>query len=151
MDKTAPDRATPPAGRSSRKRASRKEITGWAMFDFANQAYTLLIITVIYPVLFTTVIAGSPEDGYRMGNLLWSISLAVSYGLVVLTAPLLGAIMDHLQLRLLDGRVDHRIIPAITRPHWRLRQDLRIWLVGGLHRWIGIGRLCDPLSRGARS
>src|SRR5690625_327839 len=80
--------------RKRRKRASRKEIAGWAMFDFANQAYTLLIITVIYPVLFTTVIAGSPDDGYRMGNLLWSVSLAISYFLVILAAPLLGAIMD---------------------------------------------------------
>ncbi len=64
------------------------------MFDFANQAYTLLIITVIFPVLFTNVIVGDAEDQYRLGNLLWSISLSISYLLVVLTAPVLGAIMD---------------------------------------------------------
>lgn len=38
--------------------ASRREIFGWAMFDFANQAYTLLIITVVFGELFTTVIVG---------------------------------------------------------------------------------------------
>ena len=64
------------------------------MFDFANQAYTLLIITVIFPVLFTTVIVGDSETGYRMGNLLWSAALALSYLLVVLTAPALGVVMD---------------------------------------------------------
>jgi MFS transporter, UMF1 family len=73
--------------------ASRKEIFGWAMFDFANQSYTLLIVTVIYGDLFTRVIIGDAPD-YRMGNLLWSLSLSAGYLLVVLTAPVLGAIMD---------------------------------------------------------
>ncbi len=65
------------------------------MFDFANQAYTLLIITVIFGDLFTRVIVGDRGDDYRLGNLLWSIALSVSYGLVVISAPLLGAIMDY--------------------------------------------------------
>jgi UMF1 family MFS transporter len=77
------------------KRAPRKEIFGWAMFDFANQAYTLLIITVVFGDLFTRVIVGDRGDDYRLGNLLWSIALAVSYLLVVITGPLLGAIMDY--------------------------------------------------------
>jgi len=80
-------------------RASNKEIFGWAMFDFANQAYTLLIITVIFPVLFTTVIAGNSADDYRLGNLLWSVALGVSYFLVVLTGPVFGAIMDYSALK----------------------------------------------------
>lgn len=75
-------------------RAPKKEIFGWAMFDFANQAYTLLIITVIFPVLFTNVIVGDADDQYRLGNLLWSISLSISYFMVVLTGPVLGAIID---------------------------------------------------------
>ncbi|MEX0660784.1 MAG: MFS transporter [Balneolaceae bacterium] len=80
-------------------RASKKEIFGWAMFDFANQAYTLLIITVIFPVLFTTVIVGDVADDYRLGNLLWSVALAISYFLVVLSGPVLGAIMDYSALK----------------------------------------------------
>ncbi|MBW6475576.1 MAG: MFS transporter [Chromatiales bacterium] len=78
----------------TRVRASKKEILGWAMFDFANQAYTLLIITVIFGDLFTRVIVADAEDGYRLGNLLWSLSLAASYLLVVLSAPFFGAVMD---------------------------------------------------------
>jgi MFS transporter, UMF1 family len=80
--------------RKDTPRASNKEIFGWAMFDFANQAYTLLIITVIFPVLFTTVIVGDTEADYRLGNLLWSVALAVSYFIVVLSGPIFGAIMD---------------------------------------------------------
>jgi MFS transporter, UMF1 family len=80
---------------TTRQRASRKEIFGWAMFDFANQAYTLLIITVVFGDLFTRVIVGDRGDDYRLGNLLWSVGLAVSYLLVVLAGPLLGAVMDY--------------------------------------------------------
>jgi MFS transporter, UMF1 family len=75
-------------------RAPRREIFGWAMFDFANQAYTLLIITVVFGDLFTRVIVGDRGDDFRQANLLWSLALAFSYLLVVLTAPVLGAITD---------------------------------------------------------
>ncbi len=85
--------------RKETPRASNKEIFGWAMFDFANQAYTLLIITVIFPVLFTTVIVGDVQDDYRLGNLLWSVALSVSYFLVVLSGPVFGAIMDYSALK----------------------------------------------------
>ncbi|MCH8497975.1 MAG: MFS transporter [Marinobacter sp.] len=80
-----------PTGRTL---APRREIFGWAMFDFANQAYTLLIITVIFGDLFTRVVVGDGPD-YKLGNLLWSISLATSYLLVVVCAPIAGAVMDY--------------------------------------------------------
>jgi len=85
--------------RKETPRASNKEIFGWAMFDFANQAYTLLIITVIFPVLFTTVIVGDADNNFRLGNLLWSVALSVSYFLVVLSGPVFGAIMDYSALK----------------------------------------------------
>lgn len=75
-------------------RAGRQEIFGWAMFDFANQAYTLLIITVIFGDLYTRIVVGDAPD-YRLGNLLWSLALSLSYLLVVLSAPFAGTIMDH--------------------------------------------------------
>ncbi|WP_018864865.1 MULTISPECIES: MFS transporter [Thioalkalivibrio] len=73
--------------------APRREIFGWAMFDFANQAYTLLIITVIFGDLFTRIIVGDGPD-YRLGNFLWSFALATSYAMVVIAAPFAGAVMD---------------------------------------------------------
>jgi MFS transporter, UMF1 family len=71
----------------------KREVFGWAMFDFANQAYTLLIITVIFGDLFTRVIVADAPD-YRLGNLLWSLALAASYLLVLIAAPVAGSIMD---------------------------------------------------------
>lgn len=82
----------------TRKRAPAREIFGWAMFDFANQAYTLLIITVVFGDLFTRILVGDAPD-FRRGNLLWSLSLAVSYLLVVIVNPVCGAVMDFSRLR----------------------------------------------------
>ncbi len=80
------------------EKAPSREIFGWAMFDFANQAYTTLIITVVFGVMFTRVIVGDEPD-FRTGNLLWSISLCLSYALVAALAPITGAIMDHSGVR----------------------------------------------------
>ena len=80
------------------RKASRREIFGWAMFDFANQAYTLLIITVVFGDIYTRIVVGD-APGYRLGNLLWSAALCLSYAIVVVSAPLLGAVMDHAQAK----------------------------------------------------
>ncbi len=79
-------------------RAPAREIFGWAMFDFANSSYTTVIVTVVFSVIFPRLIVGDGPD-YALGNLLWSVALSVSYGLVVLTAPVLGAIMDFLAVK----------------------------------------------------
>jgi UMF1 family MFS transporter len=63
------------------------------MFDFANSSYTTVIVTVVYNAVFTTIVVGDAPE-YRRGNFYWGMALALSYLLVVLTAPLLGAIMD---------------------------------------------------------
>lgn len=78
--------------------APKREIMSWAMYDFANQAYTLLIITVIFGDLFTRIIVGDAPD-YRLGNLLWSIAIAVSCLAVALVNPVCGAIMDYTATR----------------------------------------------------
>ncbi len=75
-------------------RAPTREIFGWAMFDFANSSYTTVIITVVFSVIFPKIIVGDAPE-YRHGNLLWSVALSISYGIVVLTAPFLGAVMDY--------------------------------------------------------
>jgi MFS transporter, UMF1 family len=79
------------------KAAKRKQIFGWCMFDFANSSYTTVIVTVIYCNIFTKLIVPSDpgtDNPYSMGNLLWSIAQAVGYLLVVLSAPIIGAITD---------------------------------------------------------
>ncbi|MEQ8213328.1 MAG: MFS transporter [Smithellaceae bacterium] len=76
------------------QRASRRELLGWAMFDFANSSYTTVIITVVFCIIFPRIVVGDGPE-YRLGNLLWSTSLSISYLVVLLSAPVLGAIMDY--------------------------------------------------------
>ena len=83
-----------PSGSSEPARAPTREIFGWAMFDFANSSYTTVIITVVFSVIFPKIIVGDAPE-YRQGNLLWSVALSISYAIVVLTAPFLGAVMDY--------------------------------------------------------
>lgn len=67
------------------------------MFDFANSSYTTVIVTVVYAVVFPKLIVGDlggADPEYKHGNLLWSVALSLSYVAIVISAPILGAIMD---------------------------------------------------------
>ncbi len=68
----------------------RREIFGWCCFDFANSAFTTIIITVVYPIYFQQVVAGGhPHAESWLGR-----TLGVSQVVVLLLAPLIGAIAD---------------------------------------------------------
>jgi UMF1 family MFS transporter len=69
---------------------SRREVWSWAMFDFANSGYTTVVITAIFNAYFVAVVAGDQD----WGTFAWTASLAVSYILIILTAPALGAYAD---------------------------------------------------------
>ncbi len=76
------------------QRASKRELFGWAMFDFANSSYTTVIITVVFCIIFPRLIVGDGPE-FRLGNLLWSLALSVSYLIVLVSSPLIGAAMDY--------------------------------------------------------
>ncbi len=68
----------------------RRAVWGWALYDFANSAYTTLIVTFIYAVYFAQQIA---PDGIT-GTALWSRGVTVTAVLVALASPVLGALAD---------------------------------------------------------
>ena len=68
----------------------RKEVWAWAMFDFANSGFTTVVITAIFNAYFVSVVAANQE----WATLAWASALSVSYLLIILTAPLLGAYAD---------------------------------------------------------
>ncbi len=67
-----------------------REVVAWAMYDFANSGYTTVVITAVYNAYFVGVVA----DRAPWATFAWTAALAVSYALVLLTAPLLGAYAD---------------------------------------------------------
>lgn len=68
-----------------------KSIFGWMAYDFANSAFTTIIVTVVYSVYFKNVVVGDRADG----SFLWGLALAISMFLVALTAPIFGAVADY--------------------------------------------------------
>ena len=70
-----------------------KEIFGWAMFDFANSAYTTVIVTLVFSVYFTKAVVPEAYSEYR--DLIWGMALTLSTVFIMVGAPILGAIADH--------------------------------------------------------
>ncbi len=68
----------------------RREAWAWAMFDFANSGYTTVVITAIFNGYFVAVIAGNAA----WATFAWTAALSVSYAIVLLTAPFVGAHAD---------------------------------------------------------
>ncbi len=68
----------------------RRQVISWCFYDWANTAYSGLMITFIFPALFQKFYAPDPV----MGQSLWGYAMAASAVLAALLAPLLGRYMD---------------------------------------------------------
>lgn len=76
--------------------ASRRERFAWCMYDFANSGYTTVVLTAVFNAYFVGVVASSVNDHQDgTATLLWTIAIAIANGLVLICAPVLGAIADH--------------------------------------------------------
>ena len=68
----------------------RREVFGWAMYDFANSGYTTVVLTAVFSAYFVGGVAG----GEAWATLAWTSALAVSSLIVMLTMPAIGAYAD---------------------------------------------------------
>ncbi len=66
------------------------EVFAWACLDFANSGYTTVVLTAVFNAYFVSTIM----EGSTNATLIWTSILSVSYLLVMITAPLLGAYAD---------------------------------------------------------
>ena len=60
------------------------------MFDFANSGYTTVVITAVFNAYFVAVVANKEV----WATFAWTLALSVSYALIVVSAPLIGAYAD---------------------------------------------------------
>jgi len=72
--------------------APRREIWAWAMFDFANSGYTTVVLTAVFNAYFVGVVAA--QLGAGTATLLWTLAIATANTIVLLGAPILGALAD---------------------------------------------------------
>ncbi len=67
-----------------------REVWSWAMYDFANSGYTTVVITAVFSAYFVAEVAGNAP----WATFAWTAALALSYALIMVTAPLIGAWAD---------------------------------------------------------
>ena len=75
----------------------KKTINSWALFDWANSAYALVISTAIFPIYFT---ANTPEIINILGlqftnSSLYTFAVSFSFILIAFMSPILSGIADY--------------------------------------------------------
>ena len=68
----------------------KREVFGWAMYDFANSGYTTVVLTAVFSAYFVGVVAG----GAAWATLVWTLAISASSLIVMLTMPAIGAYAD---------------------------------------------------------
>ncbi len=66
---------------------SKSKIFFWTLFDFANTAFSVIVVTVIYSKYFSNYVAGGKKW-------LWGLSVSISMVIAALLSPPLGAVAD---------------------------------------------------------
>jgi MFS transporter, UMF1 family len=77
--------------------ASKKVINGWAMYDWANSAYSLIITSAIFPAYYSAI---APEKILFLGRTydrasLASYSVAFAFMVIAILSPILSSIADY--------------------------------------------------------
>lgn len=82
--------------------ASKKVINGWAMYDWANSVYNLVITTTFFPVYYTEMTRAAPFYGEVkflgrtfVNTALYSYALAFTYLIVAFLLPILSSVADY--------------------------------------------------------
>jgi UMF1 family MFS transporter len=85
--------------------ASKKVINGWAMYDWANSVYNLVITSTIFPAYYEAVTGDGNENTlidkikigeYEFSNTaLYNYILAIAFVIVAIMSPILSSIADY--------------------------------------------------------
>jgi UMF1 family MFS transporter len=76
--------------RALAKEVKVREVWAWSMYDFANSAYTTVVITAVFSAYFVAGVAGNAP----WATFAWTAALSVSYAAILVTGPLIGAWAD---------------------------------------------------------
>ena len=77
--------------------AGTGERVAWCLYDVGNSAFSLLIITALYPLYFSNVVAADLDQGHS--DALWGSSISIAMALVAVTSPFMGALADRRRWR----------------------------------------------------
>lgn len=83
---------------SERLGLHRRELRAWALYDWANSAFVLVVITAVFPIYYQKVAAAAGLSGDDAAKYL-SYATTIALFSVALLSPILGAIGDFLGQR----------------------------------------------------
>ena len=72
--------------------ATRREVWAWAMYDWANSAYSTLSITLL--VIYIEKVLFPKEEYGTLGGLVWAWGIALSMFVAAVLSPIVGAMAD---------------------------------------------------------
>lgn len=75
----------------------RPELRRWALYDWANSAFVLVIITAIFPIYYKSIASPSLDDETATALFGWTTSAALI--VIGLLSPFLGTLADLLAIR----------------------------------------------------
>jgi UMF1 family MFS transporter len=70
---------------------------GWVVFDWANSAYSLVIVSTIFPQVFNSFAGDDPQFlgiDFRSADTLYTYSICFSFLVIAVLSPLLSGIAD---------------------------------------------------------
>ena len=105
----------------------KREIFGWCCFDFANSAFTTIVITVVGMPYFVNAIADNAPQAARW----WGLTLSLSQVFVILLSPLVGVIAD-VRARKKRYLFTTALICSIATPAIFGVEAGQVWLMLGL-------------------
>ena len=70
----------------------RPELRAWAMYDWANSAFMVTIVTAVFPIYFSSVAAADLEPA--TASFRFAVTTTVALTFVAVLAPVLGALAD---------------------------------------------------------
>ena len=75
----------------------RPELRAWALYDWANSAFILTVITAVFPIYYRNVAAAGLDGVTATSYFTWTTTAALT--IVAVISPLLGALADYLGRR----------------------------------------------------
>lgn len=71
----------------------RPELRAWALYDWANSAFMVVIITAIFPIYFASVAAADLPPS--VATFRFTIATTIGLAVIAILSPILGAIADY--------------------------------------------------------
>ena len=116
----------------SKEITKQQQITGWVVFDWANSAYNLVIVSTVFPIIFKAFVPdGSEFIGitFKSSDSLYTYAMCFSYLIISIITPILSGIADY-------GGYKKRYMQFFSTMGAFACASL--FLFGPDHQWIGI-------------